>query len=293
MSIIEKSQFFRLFFWILLFVILNLFRVSDLEFRVLSAEAAGLSGYAWSENIGWVKFNGANYGVMADTATGELSGFAWSENIGWVRFDPPGPYPYNPAYSGRYDVSDNKFKGWARSCAATADPRHCGTGNNPDAGGWEGWLKLSGNGYSVEQVGNATAGCFLNGYAWGGMVIGWLKFSGQNYQVTISDCLTGGSGPPPPPGLLSCAFTASPTRILSGNSSILDWRCQNAANCSIAPGIGSVNRAGGSRSVRPSQTTTYTLTCDDGDTQTTELSQTIAVIRSTICEVIPWFPGCP
>ena len=257
------------------------------------AQAASLSGYAWSENIGWVKFSGANYGVMAD-ADGDLSGYAWSENIGWIRFDPVGPYPYGPSYSSHYNSTDNKIKGWARACAATADPRYCGTGNNPEAGGWEGWLRMSGSGYGIEQVGNETTGCFLNGFAWGGMILGWLKFGGHNYQVALDNCLLGGSGPPSPSGgILSCAFTAAPARIFSGNSAILDWSCENAANCSFAPCIGCVNSASGSRSVRPSQTTTYTLTCDDSDVQTIELSQTISVIRSTICEVIPWFPGCP
>lgn len=61
-----------------------------------------LSGYAWGENIGWVRLGTcvssvcthantgpANYGVNNDGA-GNLSGFAWSAGAGWINFDPAG-----------------------------------------------------------------------------------------------------------------------------------------------------------------------------------------------------------
>jgi hypothetical protein len=50
-----------------------------------------LSGYAWAENVGWIKFNPLvagdpnDYGVKIDTV-GNFSGFAWGENIGWINF---------------------------------------------------------------------------------------------------------------------------------------------------------------------------------------------------------------
>lgn len=54
-----------------------------------------VSGYAWSENIGWISFNstssggGIDYGVDVDISTGDFSGYAWSENIGWISFESP------------------------------------------------------------------------------------------------------------------------------------------------------------------------------------------------------------
>lgn len=43
------------------------------------------TGFAWSENAGWINFdaaNGHNQGpVFVDTA---INGFAWSENLGWI-----------------------------------------------------------------------------------------------------------------------------------------------------------------------------------------------------------------
>ena len=51
-----------------------------------------MSGYAWSENTGWINFSG---GALAaprspariDFAAKRLRGFAWSENLGWINLD--------------------------------------------------------------------------------------------------------------------------------------------------------------------------------------------------------------
>jgi len=61
-------------------------------FLVFSIAKAGIadnvSGWAWSENIGWISFNNTtgggttNYGVDIDSSTGIFSGDAWSEHIG-------------------------------------------------------------------------------------------------------------------------------------------------------------------------------------------------------------------
>ena len=47
-----------------------------------------LTGYAWSENIGWISFatsTNGNNSVTVDT-NGNMSGYAWSDNIGWIKF---------------------------------------------------------------------------------------------------------------------------------------------------------------------------------------------------------------
>ncbi|WP_422845232.1 WD40/YVTN/BNR-like repeat-containing protein [Acidovorax sp. M2(2025)] len=61
-----------------------------------------LEGFAWAENVGWIKLgshSGGGYHRYANsTATdwgvnlngGALSGYAWSDTAGWVRFDPTG-----------------------------------------------------------------------------------------------------------------------------------------------------------------------------------------------------------
>src|SRR4030042_3185211 len=68
-----------------------------------AAATDNVSGWAWSSTIGWIHFNGANYGVHiceSDTDAnqyctsisapkdGKIVGYAWSENIGWIKFSP-------------------------------------------------------------------------------------------------------------------------------------------------------------------------------------------------------------
>lgn len=158
-----------------------------------------VSGWAWSENIGWLSFNCANtdscgavnYGVNVDNATGLFSGYGWSENIGWVNFAPPGPYPASPSYSARVDNTTNQVNGWARAEA--------------NGGGWDGWIKMSGSNYSVTRT-RPAGGCALEGYAWGGDVIGWLRFKGTSYGVNISSI-----------SVVSPYFTYSPSDPVAGS----------------------------------------------------------------------------
>jgi len=134
-----------------------------------------LSGYAWSENIGWISFNCTNqgscgtadYGVTIEQS-GKFSGYAWSENIGWIDFSPSSPYPAFPNYSAKI-ISNDQIVGWARTLS--------------HGDGWDGWIKMNGDDYGVSL--NTGSGD-LSGYAWSDMVIGWIKFNGTNYGVTTS-----------------------------------------------------------------------------------------------------------
>ena len=38
------------------------------------AHAGDVSGYAWSSNVGWLKFDGHGYGVSIDNDSGAFSG---------------------------------------------------------------------------------------------------------------------------------------------------------------------------------------------------------------------------
>lgn len=79
---------------------------------------------------------------------------------------------------------------------------------------------------------------------------------------------------PPPPAPLA-SLTASPASIMKGKSSTLTWTSQNATNCDILPGIGSVQPQG-STTVTPDMDTTYTLTCK-GEGGTAESTATVNV----------------
>src|SRR3989344_4372818 len=141
---------FKKIFFILIFFLLGL--------PVQAAAAGNVSGYAWSENIGWIKFNGTNYGVNINS-NGNFSGYAWSENIGWIHFAPAGPYPVAPNYAACLDlpgagqacdgIGNYKAGGWARALSY--------------GGGWDGWIKLRGTNYGV-SVDKSTGK--ISGYAW-------------------------------------------------------------------------------------------------------------------------------
>jgi hypothetical protein len=98
-----------------------------------------------------------------------------------------------------------------------------------------------------------------------------LTASGNGKTVTCSKTITVHIPTPDP----VCTFDAAPTTITNGQSSTLSWTTQNASSVSIDQGIGGVN-ANGSRSVSPSQNTTYTLTAS-GNGKTVTCSKTIVV----------------
>ena len=58
----------------------------------------------------------------------------------------------------------------------------------------------------------------------------------------------------------SCNLSASPASIMQGQSAKLNWTSQNATECDIQPGIGSVKQQG-NMTVTPTAETLYTLTC--------------------------------
>jgi len=164
--------------------------ISLFFFGTQNVNAIGnLSGYAWSENIGWISFNcdsqytceTSEYGVNVDLDNGKLSGNAWSENIGWISFNeldtgvPPSSDPCDSTCiakaipSGQFGKSDVNIKGWARAL---------NQGN-----GWDGWMRFD-HGRS-DEVYVDEEGCF-HGYAWGDTVLGWISFSCENEGVCAS-----------------------------------------------------------------------------------------------------------
>ncbi|MDD5032768.1 MAG: PKD domain-containing protein [Candidatus Pacebacteria bacterium] len=106
-----------------------------------AGSAQNTTGFAWSENIGWISFNNltgggtSSYGVNLNLDTGIFSGFAWSENIGWITFNaadlsgcPSGVCDArvdSPADIGDENLS---IEGWARALSY--------------GGGWDGWISL-------------------------------------------------------------------------------------------------------------------------------------------------------
>ena len=163
--------------------------------EVKAGSSDNIYGWAWSSNIGWISFNCTNselpgplcsapYGVNVDPSTGNFSGYAWSENIGWIWFAPADATPV------KLNQATNEVSGWARACAGAANA-DCTGGPNPAAGGWDGWIGMSG--IWAPGVTYDPATCEFSGFAWGSDVIGWINFNGPGYRVKTNLC----GGEPP------------------------------------------------------------------------------------------------
>ncbi len=141
-----------------------------------------------------------NYGVNRDVATRVLSGYAWSDSIGWITFERsiaiggkcgggggntecPPALPYN-ATSDTFIAKLNTtglIEGWARAANGIGEK-------------W-GWIKMSGSTASSSYGVQLNVNDFT-GFAWGGDVMGWISFSSANmnttnvYRVHIRSCST-------------------------------------------------------------------------------------------------------
>ncbi len=237
--------------------------------RVLAASNA-VTGYAWSENIGWIHFNPPLGGVFLDDATGNFSGYAWSENIGWIDFGPSAGFPAAPNYGAKADLATGAVTGWAKAVE----------GGSAQSGGWDGWIKMSGSapnyGVSIDLGGTGN----FSGWAWASDVVGWIAFSGDttgagggDYRVTITPIVFA------PPTL---NFSASPNPVNYNTASTLTWSATDATSCT-ASGDWS-----GAKAVSDSESTgnltsskTYTLACT-GAGGTATKSVTVTIDASTI-----------
>lgn len=147
-----------------------------------------------------------DYGVNISSLTGigNFSGQAWAPNdpdsngnptgIGWISFDravtgtpllawgDPG-LSQSSTPLAYVNWADGKVYGWARALVACKDTNwdgaKCTSSSAGDkAGGWDGWIKLSGTATdgSPYGVAIATDGTF-SGEAWGGDIVGWVDFA--------------------------------------------------------------------------------------------------------------------
>jgi hypothetical protein len=84
--------------------------------------------------------------------------------------------------------------------------------------------------------------------------------AGVSVTATTQIIVSGTSTPPTPTSLpVINYFTANPTNIYAGDSSLLSWNVSNATSVNIDHGVGTVGSSG-STLVLPATSTTYTLT---------------------------------
>lgn len=159
----------KIFFSVLGFILLSLvslfwFKIGNV-FLANAGASDNTSGFAWSNNLGWISFNntsggGANsYGVniIDNDTTGIFSGYAWSNFGGWLTFNTAdlSGCPTAPC-SAVVDKRTGQVSGWGKFL----------TTND--------WVKLRGSGYGV-MIGKTTGD--FSGWAWGGESGGWISFN--------------------------------------------------------------------------------------------------------------------
>ena len=224
-----------------------------------------VSGYAWSDNIGWISFNctdnsscaTSDYGVNIAT-NGDMSGYAWSDNVGWISFT-ESDLSGCPSGSCTAKLSGNSLQGWARVLS------------NGD--GWDGWISLKGSNYGVTQNGNN-----LEGYPWDASDIrgesigmGWIQFNPAFGGVAIAS-----SDP-------TVSISANPTTVFSGSNSTLTWTSTNATSCTASVGWSGSKALSGNEVVGPhTNDTVYWLTCENAISSAQD-SATVFIDTSTQC----------
>jgi hypothetical protein len=129
-----------------------------------------------------------SYGVDINPG-GDFTGFAWSENVGWIDFAPAGPYPSVPNYSAKADMATGQVSGWARACAVFQAGCSGALKGDSERGGWDGWIKLR----KGPGDGGANYGLYIDGsgdlqnWAWGSDVAGWISFNCANQGCGASN----------------------------------------------------------------------------------------------------------
>lgn len=232
-------------------------------------DLGALSGYAWSDNLGWISFSGGTYQVVVQS-DGTLAGYAWANpsddtagtnNIGWISFNAADTASCGLAAK----LTGTSITGWAKVLSA----------NN----GWDGCISLNGGtpayGVTLNSSGSSQSGT-LGGYAWSDSTVGgWISFNcatggptANNICATSNYAVVYTTGTPPPPSITINQFTSSPLRVRSGNTSTLLYNVTSGTACTIANSANSTTYPVTADSVQHSITTfaitantLFTLSC--------------------------------
>jgi hypothetical protein len=232
------------------------------------ASGGALTGYAWSDNIGWISFSGtaadsSAYGVTVGSG-GTLTGYAWSDNIGWINFGAN-------SCGAQATMTAGALSGWAQAPAAT--------------GGWDGCISLSG---ASPAYGVVLSGTTFTGFGWGSDVVGWLSFSGtatdgSPYAVTYS-----GAGAP------TCTLSVAPNPVATNSSITLNYTTTGSpttgtikdSNNTIITSS-ATNSSGGVSSTAPSSSGSYTYTMTVSSPSGSGSCQSTLQAQTDVCTDIP------
>lgn len=235
--------------------------------------------------MGWISFNCtsgsdcniSNFGVNIDPNSGLISGYAWTPNLGWLKFGGLSGFPVGGGTTtDNAKLTGNNITGWARFCSVFVSGCSGALRSSTELGGWDGWVALSGTGYGVVKNGSA-----LTGYAWGGPVnVGWINFTnvvfglstqnatlslfpdsysvGTPYSTTLRWASNVGT-------LANCVASSSPVSP-AWNGSVVNPTVPPAAPSSKVVSV-------------PGDNTQYTLTCYDTANNNTAVVATTFVNR--------------
>ncbi len=314
-----------------------------------NALSHNVHGQLFSSTIGWIYLNCAdytgaaigNFGVVQDTA-GRWNGYGWSPSIGWVKFGNGGNsssnvgcpqhagWNVNPANTASgcdvqhiglsgTPIASYQIVGWARACTAAANPTTCTGDTNNLAGGWDGWISMSGlNDQNPTAAGLQTTTSYkaqlaqyvnpnghqpISGFVWGGDVVGWAKFFNAYVDTTIQQTNTA-----------HLTLTANPTSVTGSGTTALTYTIPAAekayftgqpCTATSSPAVGSpwdgsrTNFSASSTSFSitipsvsvPSNPTVYTISCPvsiQGSNQTVATaSVTVSKDAPTVTLTIP------
>lgn len=169
---------------LVVFVVLSFLVASQDAF----AQERKLTGWAWSDNIGWISFDcasnsscSANHKVAIDTA-GDMTGWAWSSNVGWIKF---GGLSGFPGSGSDAQLAGSSLTGWIQAERPRSNPVNTADPNYQTLGGWDGWISLSGTAVDGSSYGATVDGAGdLSGFAWGSTVVGWVD---MQYASIVAD----------------------------------------------------------------------------------------------------------
>jgi hypothetical protein len=151
---------------------------------VAGVRADEISGWLWggsedanvgtNTGVGWISMRDSSYVVNIPQSDGELSGYAWSDNLGWVSFN-TSDLSGCPGGTCSARREGSKLAGWARVLGIKTEYEKVPS----NSGGWQGFIDLSGvsisgNKFSGYGWNGETAGSGSN-YADG---LGWISFDG-------------------------------------------------------------------------------------------------------------------
>lgn len=176
----------------------------DYSFYTTGTDGTSFYGFAWgSDVVGWLAASSGavEYGVKIDSTAYTLSGYAWSDAVGWLSFNradtgapPAAPFNGAESYIAKLDTSTCKLRGWGKFLSA--------------GGGWDGWAKLQREGGTPDYAVTLTDATHeFSGWVWAGSpsssegVVGWISTNDKDfdglagpvdYQMTTTvSCVSG------------------------------------------------------------------------------------------------------